>query len=212
MDFDSPRYRLATAARISATEKHTEEHFVAMIGSCSLGREDFDFAMERFRHYKSQPSAQGPKYRPFNRCHPPNKGTRLKNKSTRHRHYVRAGTLSIEETFERMKDKAGFQKVFGVKADFHSWRLICYESKGVTCVKCGLTGNLFAVERGWAENTDKYHLNLYHFGANGYERMMTVDHIVPKSKGGQNDINNLQPMCSSCNMKKSDKCEPETAV
>ena len=34
--------------------------------------------------------------------------------------------------------------------------------------------------------------------------MMTIDHIIPKSKGGNNDINNLQPMCNTCNTKKAD--------
>ena len=32
---------------------------------------------------------------------------------------------------------------------------------------------------------------------------MTIDHIVPLSKGGTNDFENLQPACSLCNMVKS---------
>lgn len=32
--------------------------------------------------------------------------------------------------------------------------------------------------------------------------VMTVDHIVPKSKGGTNDIKNLQLACHTCNLVK----------
>ena len=38
---------------------------------------------------------------------------------------------------------------------------------------------------------------------------MTIDHIKPKSKGGSYDIENLDPMCSYCNSKKSNKYEEE---
>lgn len=35
--------------------------------------------------------------------------------------------------------------------------------------------------------------------------LMTVDHIIPKSKGGTYDLENLNPMCSHCNNVKADK-------
>lgn len=34
---------------------------------------------------------------------------------------------------------------------------------------------------------------------------MTVDHIVPKLKGGTNNIENLRPMCRKCNMERGNE-------
>ena len=39
------------------------------------------------------------------------------------------------------------------------------------------------------------------------EIKLTIDHIVPVSRGGTNDLNNLQPLCFSCNSSKRVKIE-----
>lgn len=42
-----------------------------------------------------------------------------------------------------------------------------------------------------------------------YEQM-TLDHILPKSKGGSNGQENLQPLCRPCNAAKGDSYESFT--
>lgn len=53
-------------------------------------------------------------------------------------------------------------------------RKVVYERDGHKCVQCGTTSDL------------------------------TLDHIVPKSKGGSSEVDNLQTMCAPCNHAKAD--------
>jgi len=83
-----------------------------------------------------------------------------------------------------------------------SLRYDTFRIKGQDCVVCQCKGNVFLLE---INGKPKFpHFNLY-AKKDGRLMMMTKDHIIPKSKGGPDHIDNMQPMCLSCNNKKGDK-------
>lgn len=95
-----------------------------------------------------------------------------------------------------------------VKIDFDgnlvnmaSDRYKCFDTHGITCVTCGVKGEYFVLEKD-SVNTN-YHFNLYSI-VDEEEMLMTKDHILAKSKGSPNHIDNFQTMCSLCNRIKAD--------
>lgn len=110
----------------------------------------------------------------------------------------------------RRRRKFGILEDFAVRINSHT--INTFAMKGCNC-DCGLKGAYFALER--HENalgkSRLWHLVLYAVNEKNEEVMMTRDHIVPKSKGGKNLIENHHPMCLTCNHKKSDRLE-ETSL
>lgn len=83
-------------------------------------------------------------------------------------------------------------------------RFEVFKKRGIHCVSCGLKGEFFRKEKS-TDPSKTYILNLYGIGRNNQLVLMTKDHIIPKSKGGMKTLDNLQPMCAPCNIKKADK-------
>src|SRR3990167_9758704 len=67
--------------------------------------------------------------------------------------------------------------------------------------KAGNGGSFTAAE--WIDLCDQFGGRCLACGAT--DRTLTVDHVVPVSKGGSNSIENLQPLCQSCNAHKGTK-------
>lgn len=75
-----------------------------------------------------------------------------------------------------------------------------FKMKGCTCSKCRSVGQYFKLDTAYNVKV----LRLYTI-KDGREVLMTKDHIIPKSKGGTNKLENFQTMCFECNSNKGNK-------
>ena len=85
----------------------------------------------------------------------------------------------------------------------NSLRLKTFARSNV-CVKCGLKGNVFAKCRhGGEKGSGAWHINLYSEPVKGKGLVLfTKDHILARSEGGKDTIDNMQTMCETCNSAK----------
>jgi hypothetical protein len=105
-------------------------------------------------------------------------------------------------TISEILDNIGFYEGSRILSKFNvniTPRLLTFKVDGIKCHHCGLEGSFFALER--FEKDGSPHLNLY-ATKDGKEVLMTSDHIIPKSKGGINNVSNRQCLCEKCNNKK----------
>ena len=117
--------------------------------------------------------------------------------------YIRHAVYALDEVLPFVSPKDRVYKGFTV--GMCSYRYRTYAAKGTVCVTCGRQGTYFALEHCKDQKDCPPHFNLYGKDEDGTEFMMTVDHILPKSHGGRNEVENLQPMCCECNLKKGNK-------
>lgn len=100
-----------------------------------------------------------------------------------------------------------FMRVLG---DTNYWRLRTFTVKGFECTGegCDRVATKGIIWRDFTMPADSkqlgLHVDLVCEESDG-EILMTVDHIFPKSKGGTECIENLQPMCERCNARKGNK-------
>jgi len=74
-------------------------------------------------------------------------------------------------------------------------------TKSCTCVNCGRKGSTLRWQKAKRDRCSSYHLGLW----SDDNVQFTKDHIVPKSNGGTNHIDNIQTLCEICNVAKDSK-------
>lgn len=102
--------------------------------------------------------------------------------------------FSLSDIFDNMG--SSLKQFNGVQIKMNSSRYHLFKEKGVACINCGITGTHFKLKKELTQ--DKGHFNL--FTDSG--RMMTKDHIIPRSLGGADTMINYQVMCCKCNKEK----------
>lgn len=114
---------------------------------------------------------------------------------------------SIQEVLDMINSSEKTINLCGFKVKINSIRLKTFSTKGVDCICCNAKGAYFKLES--SVPGDSPHFNLYAINQNGHEVLMTKDHIVLKSLGGENTIENMSPMCRRCNNKRGSKFESQ---
>lgn len=89
-------------------------------------------------------------------------------------------------------------------------RWLIFAEHNFQCVYCKMVGQFVVF---WKDDNQirwDSHVDLAAIYSDGRRVMMTIDHVIPKSKGGSNQRDNKVCACSPCNHKKEDKLlEPE---
>ena len=111
--------------------------------------------------------------------------------------YHRIAKLTLEEVLPHLGQQRHKFVIGGRKYNVRTanQRLLAL-ARSQTCACCGIKGTHFWLE---CSGCMSPHFNLYATNEHGDEVLMTIDHILPRSKGGETQQDNLQTLCTTCN-------------
>ena len=127
--------------------------------------------------------------------------TRIKTFSIEEVEAMRKQDVNSSECQKFDKNAEHNIKVEGYDVYTTSLRYKTFMEKGYKCVCCGRIGTHYILEHPNGSNEKRAHFNLY----SDDDVLMTKDHILPKSMGGADRIENMQTMCSICNSAKGNQ-------
>ena len=110
--------------------------------------------------------------------------------------------LTLDEGFEVIAKTKQDRLVNGRLVSAPSGKYLFEAVRGsgapLKCWSCGLEANMFVLNKGQNDHVSKPTLDLY-AGHDGVYTLMTRDHIIPRSLGGNDEVANLRIGCSPCN-------------
>lgn len=131
----------------------------------------------------------------------------IHNRSKSRKNWIHHSFWSISDVIKFLK-KAGTRKFNipyqGVEVTLKSLKNVLILNQNI-CQICKLPVTYAVLEK-VHKDVKTYHFNYYTIHPETKKEILfNIDHIVPKSKGGNNLITNLQLTCELCNTQKGNK-------
>lgn len=115
------------------------------------------------------------------------------------KHLIHLGAFELDEVFpfvtveESKREYKVGDKSYMVRMNSDRYHVFLANNK---CVACGLAGSKMVLDMNPGDSSP--HFNMY-AEDKGRLILMTKDHILAKSKGGTDALDNYQTMCATCN-------------